>query len=156
MDLGTPSLTVVDNIDTEKTLFSMSTDFLAGLNLDPYWSYEYSLDNVNPTFKKLELYDTGWSYHLASGARYIGCGAEGYLWVSNEKGDIQGPENKYGIDVYKRQDAASGAYAQPVPSDIWRDQTLELTADGKETIADCNQYVKEWGNYCLVYTSRCV
>lgn len=97
VDLGTPSLTVVDNIDTEKTLFSMSTDFLAGLNLDPYWSYEYSLDNVNPTFKKLELYDTGWSYHLASGARYIGCGAEGYLWVSNEKGDIQVPENKYGI-----------------------------------------------------------
>ena len=40
-------------------------------------------------------------------------------------------------------DAASGAYAQPVPSDIWRYQTLELTADGKETIADCNQYVKE-------------
>ena len=65
----------------------------------------------------------------------------------------QAPETLSPMGLNPLGEAASGAYTQPVPADIWQYQTLDVTADGKEAVADCNQYTKEWGNYLHNRTS---
>ena len=94
-----PGVVQISDVNTEKTTFIQSVDFIPGLNLDPYWSYIYSRDIVNPTFNKIETYnaDPTWRYYLAGGINYLGVNADGWLWVANDNADSQVPDDKYGI-----------------------------------------------------------
>jgi len=104
---------------TDKTWYSNYKEYCTQVNLDPYWSYEYSPTVTNPVFSKMENWHSSWGYFYASGYDWLGCNGD-RLWVADEY-----ERHGYGIAAYTFN-VPKGGYLTLAKTRIQPDDSINM------------------------------
>lgn len=107
LELGVPSVVVVQPGDNDKKQFNAKTDFTTTYQISPYWKYQYALDKENPVWSDMEAYGYWNHWYSLSASKFLAINSGGAWIINKNAGDRSGDYFKntgdanYGMVGYK-------------------------------------------------------